>query len=59
MTHLGDRARETIQTMAGNVAFRLRLLRMALRPMRNIPAAVVIALDVLDYDYSGDPEAVR
>jgi hypothetical protein len=59
MTHLGDRARDAIQSMAGNAAFRLRLLRMALRPMRSIPAAVVIALDVPDYDYSGEPAAVR
>jgi hypothetical protein len=59
MTHLGDRAREATRSVAGNTAFRLRLLRMALRPMRSIPAAVVMALDVPDYDYSGDPEAVR
>ena len=59
MTHLGDRAREGIRSVAGNTGFRLRLLRMALRPMRSIPAAVVMALDVPDYDYSGESEVVR
>jgi hypothetical protein len=59
MTHLGDRAREAIGSMVGNAAFRLRLVRMALRPMRSIPAAVVIAMDIPDYDYSGEPEVVR
>jgi len=27
--------------------------------MRSIPAAVVMALDVPDYDYSGESEVVR
>jgi hypothetical protein len=43
-----------------SVAFRLRLLRMALRPMSRIPAALVIALDAPEYDYSrSDDIAVR
>lgn len=59
MTHLGGLTREAIRGACGNAAFRLRLLRMAVRPMRSIPAAVIVALDVPDYDYSSEPEIVR
>jgi hypothetical protein len=62
MTQLADRARiigGSMRHVAGNTAFRWRLLRMALRPMSSIPAAVVLALDAPDYDYADDPGAVR
>jgi hypothetical protein len=34
------------------IAFRLRLLRMALSPVSAIPAAVVMALDEPAYDFA-------
>jgi hypothetical protein len=34
----------------GSISFRLRLLRMALRRLDNIPAAVVMALETPGYD---------
>lgn len=35
-----------------SIAFRLRLLRMALSPVSAIPAAVVMALDGPSYDFA-------
>ena len=61
MTQFADGARHVGGSMrgaAGNAAFRLRLLRMALRPMSNIPAALVLALNAPDYDYADEPGAV-
>jgi len=39
-----------LSRLPGTLGFRLRLLRMALRPLDQVPATVVMALEPPEYD---------
>jgi len=39
-----------LSRLPGTLGFRLRLLRLALRPLDRVPAAVVMALEPPEYD---------